>query len=69
MSENKIPMPDWVLGWTGFVTRNTQVEYNGLTINDGYDWYEYMWNKWLQNSDLGQHYLEKINYEKDNTKY
>jgi hypothetical protein len=44
MSKNKVEMPDWVLGWTGFVTRNTQVEYNGLTINDGYEWYQYMWD-------------------------
>jgi len=25
-----------------------------LTINDGYEWYNYMWNKWLQNSDIGK---------------
>jgi len=49
MDENKVEMPDWVLGWTGFITRNTHVEYQGLTIKDGYEWYEYMWNKWLQN--------------------
>ena len=59
MNENKVEMPDWVLGWTGFITRNTHVEYQGLTINDGYEWYEYMWNKWIQNSDLGRGYLKE----------
>lgn len=59
MKENKIPMPDWVLGWTSFITRNTHVEYNGLTIKDGYEWYNYMWDKWLQNSDLGREYSKE----------
>jgi hypothetical protein len=68
MNENKVSMPDWVLGWTGFITRNTHVEYNKLTIIDGYEWYEYMWNMWLQNSDLGREYLENTTYEKNNTK-
>jgi hypothetical protein len=25
-----------------------------LTINDGYEWYNYMWNLWLKNSDVGR---------------
>jgi hypothetical protein len=25
-----------------------------LTINDGYEWYNYMWNIWLKNSDVGR---------------
>jgi hypothetical protein len=25
-----------------------------LTINDGYEWYNYMWNIWLKNSDAGR---------------
>jgi hypothetical protein len=27
---------------------------SGLTINDGYEWYNYMWNLWLKNSDAGR---------------
>ena len=27
---------------------------NKLTINDGYEWYNYMWNLWLKNSDAGR---------------
>ena len=27
---------------------------DGLTVNDGYEWYNYMWNQWLQNSDVGR---------------
>jgi len=27
---------------------------NRLTINDGYEWYNYMWNQWLKNSDAGR---------------
>jgi hypothetical protein len=53
-------MPGWVLGWSGFITQNTHVEYEGLTIKDGYKWYEYMWEKWLQNSDLGRQYLKDL---------
>jgi len=59
MNENKVPMSDWILGWTGFITRNTHVKYNKLTIKDGYEWYEYMWNTWLHNSDLGKEYLKE----------
>jgi hypothetical protein len=57
---DKAPMPWWVLGWSGFITQNTHVEYEGLTIKDGYEWYEYMWEKWLQNSDLGRQYLKDL---------
>lgn len=27
---------------------------DGLTINDGYEWYNYMWQTWLKNSDTGR---------------
>lgn len=27
---------------------------SGLTIDDGYEWYNHMWNQWLQNSDIGR---------------
>jgi hypothetical protein len=52
-------MEDWLIGWTSFIVRNTHVRQNGLTIRDGSEWYEYMWDKWLHNTDLGKQYLEK----------
>jgi len=27
---------------------------SGLTIDDGYEWYNYMWTIWLKNSDIGK---------------
>ena len=27
---------------------------SGLTIDDGYEWYNHMWNQWLRNSDIGR---------------
>ena len=27
---------------------------SGLSIDDGYEWYNYMWNLWLKNSDAGK---------------
>ena len=27
---------------------------DGLTVNDGYEWYNYMWNIWLKNRDAGR---------------
>jgi hypothetical protein len=27
---------------------------SGLTIDDGYEWYNHMWNQWLKNSDAGR---------------
>jgi ferritin len=27
---------------------------SGLTIDDGYEWYNHMWNQWLRNSDIGK---------------
>ena len=52
-------MEDWLIGWSSFIIRNTHVRQNGLTIRDGSAWYEYMWGKWLHNTDLGKQYLEK----------
>jgi hypothetical protein len=52
-------MEDWLIGWTEFIVRNTHVRHKGLTIRDGKEWYEYMWDKWLHNTDLGKQYLEK----------
>ena len=36
---------------------------NKLTINDGYEWYNYMWKIWLKNSDVGR---EMCNGEMNN---
>ena len=41
--------------FTSWLTRNTHVETEtGLTEFDGYEWYNYMWEKWLNNSDAGR---------------
>ena len=40
------------VAWLG---RNQHVHSeDGLTVNDGYEWYNYMWNQWLKNSDAGR---------------
>jgi len=41
---------------------------NRLTINDGYEWYNYMWNIWLKNSDVGRGMMmnKKNNFEQIN---
>jgi hypothetical protein len=40
------------VAWLG---RNQHVHSeDGLTVNDGYEWYNYMWNMWLKNSDIGR---------------
>jgi hypothetical protein len=41
---------------------------NRLTINDGYEWYNYMWNIWLKNSDAGKEIMNGgMNIIPDNT--
>jgi hypothetical protein len=45
---------DNLFAFTAWLVRNRHVETEAkLRIIDGYDWYDYMWNKWLQNSDAG----------------
>jgi hypothetical protein len=40
------------VAWLG---RNQHVHSEDeLTVNDGYEWYNYMWNMWLKNSDIGR---------------
>jgi hypothetical protein len=34
------------------INRHAETE-DKLRIIDGYEWYDYMWGKWLQNSDAG----------------
>jgi len=35
---------------------------DGLTIRDGYKWYDYMWKTWLKNSDAGKRTLNHKPY-------
>jgi hypothetical protein len=45
---------DNLFAFTAWLVRNRHAETEDkLRIIDGYDWYNYMWNKWLQNSDAG----------------
>ena len=45
---------DNLFAFTAWLVRNRHVETEAkLKIIDGYEWYDYMWNKWLQNSDAG----------------
>jgi len=44
-----------IFAFTSWLMRNIHVETEtGLTEFDGYEWYNYMWNKWLQNTDVGR---------------
>jgi hypothetical protein len=46
---------DNTFAFTAWLVKNTHVETEtGLTEFDGYDWYNYMWEKWLQNTDKGK---------------
>jgi hypothetical protein len=46
---------DNTFAFTSWLMRNTHVETEtGLTEHDGYEWYNYMWEKWLHNSDMGR---------------
>jgi len=46
---------DNLFAYTAWLMRNTHVETEtGLTISDGYKWHNYMWDKWLHNSDAGR---------------
>jgi hypothetical protein len=46
---------DNTFAFTAWLVRNTHVETEtGLTERDGYKWYNYMWEKWLHNSDMGR---------------
>jgi hypothetical protein len=45
---------DNLFAFTAWLVRNRHAETEAkLRIIDGYEWYDYMWNKWLQNSDAG----------------
>lgn len=46
-------MEPWLLNWTAFVVRNTHAEIEGISYDDGPEWFELMWQAWLDNSDHG----------------
>jgi hypothetical protein len=49
------------VAWLG---RNQHVHSeDGLTVNDGYEWYNYMWNMWLKNTDAGKTILNSTGGE------
>jgi hypothetical protein len=54
-------MEDWLLNWTAFVTRNTHAVMDGISHDDGPEWYDKMWESWKRNSDHGQK-LNEIRY-------
>jgi hypothetical protein len=48
-------LDDNTFAFTAWLMRNTHVETEtGLTEFDGHEWYNYMWDKWLHNSDAGR---------------
>jgi hypothetical protein len=53
-------LDDSIFAFTSWLMRNTHVETEtGLTKFDGYDWYNYMWNKWVNNSDMGRKTIQE----------
>jgi hypothetical protein len=53
---------DNLFAFTAWLVRNRHVETEAkLKIIDGYEWYDYMWGKWLQNSDAGGEIMTMIN--------
>jgi hypothetical protein len=54
-------MEDWLLNWTAFVIRNTHAVMDGISHDDGPEWYDKMWESWKRNSDHGQK-LNEIRY-------
>jgi hypothetical protein len=53
---------DNLFAFTAWLVRNRHVETEAkLKIIDGYEWYDYMWNKWLQNSYTGEEIMAILN--------
>ena len=53
---------DNLFAFTTWLVRNRHLETEAkLKIIDGYEWYDYMWGKWLQNSDAGGEIMTMIN--------
>ena len=47
-------MEPWLLNWTAFVARNTHSVIDGVSYDDGPEWFKAMWKLWLNNSDHGE---------------
>jgi hypothetical protein len=55
LNDNLFAFTSWLM-----INRHAETE-DKLRIIDGYEWYDYMWNKWLQNSDAGGEIMTMIN--------
>jgi hypothetical protein len=59
-----------LFAFTAFLIRNQHVETESkLKIDDGYEWYNYIWNKWLINSDEGENIMKAINNSSPDATY
>jgi hypothetical protein len=56
-----------LFAFTSWLVRNRHAETEDkLRIIDGYEWYDYMWGKWLQNSDAGGEIMTMISNNNSN---
>lgn len=51
-------MENWLLNWSGWITRNTHAEMNGLKYENGPQWFDMMFDSWKKNSMYGKEYEE-----------
>jgi hypothetical protein len=55
MKDNIMTLNMELFAFVAWLGRNQHVQnIDGLTVNDGYEWYNYMWNIWLKNTDAGK---------------
>jgi len=55
---NKLDMN--LFAFVAFINQNQHSHsISGLSIDDGYEWYNYMWNQWLRNSDAGREIMNR----------
>tara|TARA_R110000868_G_scaffold407732_1_gene689473 strand:+ start:2269 stop:2730 length:462 start_codon:yes stop_codon:yes gene_type:complete len=53
---------DNLFAFTSWLMKNRHAETEDkLRIIDGYEWYDYMWNKWFQNSYTGEEIMAILN--------
>ena len=53
---------DNLFAFTSWLVKNRHAETEDkLRIVDGHEWYDYMWNKWLQNSYTGEEIMAILN--------
>ena len=57
-------MEPWLLNWTAFVVRNTHAEIEGVSYEDGPEWFEKMFDSWKKNSDYGKAFAAKTDKSK-----